>query len=413
MVAVADLSQVREPQGTVWDAVVPVGPEGQPVGFIAVGPKLSGAAIDDSDHALLSIIAGQLATAWRNIEHVREIQQQRDEIQNLQKRAEAENIVLRAEVRSATQFTEIIGASPALRSVLQFVEQVGPSDATVLITGETGTGKELVARALHDVSPRGYRPMICVNCPAIPADLAESELFGHERGAFTGAVETRPGKFEMSDNGTLFLDEIGDLPMSIQVKLLRALQEREIQRIGSHKTLKLNLRVIAATNRDLREAVAEGTFREDLFFRLCAVQIHVPSLRERLEDVPVLAAYFLQRAADRYQKEIFGFTADAVASLERYDWPGNIRELQHVVERAALLCSSDRIRPEQLGDLAAVGARPRSTLNASLQAEKRRRVETALEQAGGNQAAAARALGMSRSNFGRLMKSLGMKRPRD
>jgi transcriptional regulator with GAF, ATPase, and Fis domain len=293
--------------------------------------------------------------------------------------------------------------------VLKTVAQVGPTDVTVLVTGETGTGKELIARAIHDVSPRRNGPLINVNCPAIPTDLAESDLFGHERGAFTGAISAQPGKFEMAHNGTIFLDEVADLPIAIQVKLLRVLQEREIQRVGGRKVLKLNLRIIAATNRDLREAVATGRFREDLYFRLTAVPVHVPPLRERLEDIPVLASYFLQRAATAYQKEIAGFAPEAMTALQLYHWPGNVRELQHVIERAALLCTGDRIIAEHLGDLAPTAPRSRSSLSTTLQAEKRRHVEAALAQTGGNQAAAARLLGMSRSNFGRLLKSLGLK----
>jgi transcriptional regulator with GAF, ATPase, and Fis domain len=216
----------------------------------------------------------------------------------------------------------------------------------------------------------------------------------------------------MAHNGTLFLDEIADLPMALQVKLLRVLQEREVQRLGGHKTLKLNLRIVAATNRDLRQAVAAGQFREDLYFRLSAVNIHVPALRHRPTDIPILASYFLQRAATTHQTEIAGFASDAMSVLQNYHWPGNIRELQHLIERATLLCTGDRIRAEHLGDLATTTVVPsRQSLHARMNVEKRRRVESALAQSGGNQAAAARSLGMSRSNLGRLMKSLGLKEP--
>jgi transcriptional regulator with GAF, ATPase, and Fis domain len=356
------------------------------------------------------MVAAQLAIALQNAEYVQQIQKQKAEIQELNKRVEAENVVLRAEVRAASQFKEIIGSSVALQRVLALVEKVAPTDASVLITGETGTGKELIARAIHDLSPRRDGPLISVNCPAIPPGLAESELFGHERGAFTDAVEARPGKFELADGGTIFLDEVADLSPALQVKLLRVLQEHETQRVGSRRVRKLDLRVVAATNRDLHAEMRAQRFREDLYYRLAAVGVHVPPLRERTDDVPMLASYFLERAATTYQKAITGFTPEALAALSRYSWPGNIRELQNVVERAVLLCTGPVIRPEHLSDLA-VSDVPPQHLGTLIRQEKLRRVEAALAQSGGNQAAAARLLGISPSNFARLMKSLGMKPP--
>ncbi len=389
---------------------VPIESEGITVGYLALGPRVSGAVVDDSGLALVSLIAGHLGTAWRNLDHIQEIQRQKGEIQKLHHQVETEKVVPCVEVRCRANFPEIIGASPPINRVLQIIERVAQADTSVLILGETGTGKELIARAIHNISGRAQHPLICVNCPAIPTELAESELFGHERGAFTGATGTRIGKLEMADNGTLFLDEVGDLPMSIQVKLLRALQEHEIERIGGGKTIKLNLRVMAATNHDLQAAVATGQFREDLYFRLRSVQIDVPPLRERAEDIQMLAAYFLERANFTHQKQVQGFTAEAISLLESHNWPGNIRELQNVVEHAVLLCPDGRIRPEQLGGLTATTNRPASSLSTSIRAEKRRRVEVALARSYGNQAAAARSLGMSRSNFGRLMKNLGLHR---
>jgi transcriptional regulator with GAF, ATPase, and Fis domain len=393
-----------------WEACLPVCANGATLGFLALGQKRSGAAIDDSDVTLLGMVAAQLAIALQNAEYVQQIQKQKAEIEELHKRLQAENVVLRAEVRAASQFKEIIGSSVALQRVLALVEKVAPTDASVLITGETGTGKELIARAIHDLSPRRDGPLISVNCPAIPPGLAESELFGHERGAFTDAVEARPGKFELADGGTIFLDEIADLSLALQVKLLRVLQEHETQRVGSRRVRKLDLRVVAATNRDLHAEIRAQRFREDLYYRLATVCVHVPPLRERTDDVPMLASYFLERAATTYQKAITGFTPEALAALSRYNWPGNIRELQNVVERAVLLASGPVIRPEHLSDLA-VSDVPPQHLGTLIRQEKLRRVEAALVQSGGNQAAAARLLGISPSNLARLMKSLGMKPP--
>ncbi len=389
-----------------WESCVPVRADGADLGFIVLAPKRSGAAIDDADMALLALVASQLAVGLKNAEYVRAIHRQQREIDELRKRLEAENIALRSEVRSASQFGEIIGSSVALQRVLALVEKAAPSDASILITGDTGTGKELIARAIHDLSPRRNGPLISVNCPAIPPELATSELFGHERGAFTGATEARPGKFELADGGTIFLDEIADLPLRVQVKLLRVLQEREVQRLGGHTVRQLDLRVVAATNHDLEAAMRAGRFREDLYYRLAAVRIALPPLRERTEDIPLLASFFLERAARTHQRVIKGFTAEALAALCGYSWPGNIRELQNVIERAVLLCTGDVIRPEYLSELAVsqgVGPRPR--------AEKLRRVEQALAQAGGNHAAAARLLGVSPSNLARMIKSLGAKLP--
>jgi transcriptional regulator with GAF, ATPase, and Fis domain len=391
---------------TGWETCVPVRADGADLGFIVLGRKRSGAAIDDADTALLVLVASQLAVGLKNAEYVRAIDRQQREIDELRQRLEAENIVLRSEVRSASQSGEIIGSSVALQRVLALVEKVAPTDASILITGETGTGKELIARAVHDLSPRRNGPLISVNCPAIPPELAESELFGHERGAFTGATEARPGKFELANGGTIFLDEIADLPMRVQVKLLRVLQEREVQRLGGHTVRQLDLRVVAATNHNLETAMRAGRFREDLYYRLAAVRIALPPLRERTEDIPILASFFLERAARTHQRAIKGFTAEAVAALSSYSWPGNIRELQNVIERAVLLCTGGVIRPEYLSELAAAQG-----LGPGRRAEKLRRIEQALAQAGGNHAAAARLLGVSPSTLARMIKSLSAKLP--
>ncbi len=256
-------------------------------------------------------------------------------------RLEVQNAYLQEEIRSEHNFDEIVGSSPALLEVLRKVDQVAPTDSTVLILGETGTGKELVARAIHDRSPRKGRPLVKVNCGAISAGLVESELFGHVKGAFTGALANRDGRFKLADGGTIFLDEVGELPAETQVKLLRVLQEQEFEPIGGSKTLKVNVRVIAATNRDLAAAVREGKFRSDLFYRLNVVPIDVPSLRERREDLPLLATFFVQRFARKFNKPARRLSDETMRRLMSYPWPGNIRELQNIIERAVVLSVGD------------------------------------------------------------------------
>jgi len=265
------------------------------------------------------------------------------EIQVLKDRLQKENVVLREEVDKTSMFEEIVGASPPLRSVLSQVSKVAPTDSTVLISGETGTGKELVARAIHKRSPRSGRAFVAVNCAATPPSLIASELFGHEKGAFTGALQRRQGRFELADGGTIFLDEVGELPAETQIMLLRVLQEREFARVGGCGSIRVNVRVIAATNRDLRAAVAEGTFRADLFYRLNVFPLEVPALRERRPDIPLLVEYFAHRYARRAGKHIRDICRDAMAQLQSYDWPGNIRELQNVIERAVIVCDSDTL----------------------------------------------------------------------
>ncbi|MCA9659607.1 MAG: sigma-54-dependent Fis family transcriptional regulator [Myxococcales bacterium] len=242
----------------------------------------------------------------------------------------------------------MVGRSPAIATIREIVGTVAASPSTVLITGESGTGKELVARALHLGSPRREQPFIRVNCAAIPSGLVESELFGHERGSFTGAISSRPGRFELADGGTLFLDEVSEIPKESQVKLLRAIQESEFERVGGVKTIRVNVRLVAATNRNLEEAVKEGSFREDLYYRLNVVPIHLPPLRERIEDLPLLIEHFIRRCNDRLGKEVAGITAAALAALERYAWPGNIRELENLIERMVLFASGAQI---DVGDL--------------------------------------------------------------
>jgi PAS domain S-box-containing protein len=261
--------------------------------------------------------------------------------------AQRENLALREEIDTVSMFEEIVGTSPRLKAVLERVTKVARSDSTVLITGETGTGKELIARAIHKRSDRADKPFVSVNCAAIPRDLIASELFGHEKGAFTGALQRRLGRFELAEGGTLFLDEIGELPAETQVALLRVLQEREFQRVGSNQTIKANIRVIAATHRDLPAAIAAGTFRSDLFYRVNVFPLQVPALRERKEDIRLLVEYFIHRYASKAGKTITRVDRKSLDRLESYPWPGNIRELQNVIERSVILCDAETFSVDQ------------------------------------------------------------------
>jgi len=258
-----------------------------------------------------------------------------------EERLRQENVALRDEIGQASMFEDIVGTSPALKSVLSRISKVAPSDSTVLITGETGTGKELVARAIHRRSDRASRAFVSVNCAAIPHDLIASELFGHEKGAFTGATQQRLGRFELANGGTIFLDEVGELPAETQIALLRVLQEHEFERVGGNRRIHADVRVIAATNRDLQAAISAGSFRSDLFYRLHVFPINIPSLRERKEDIPLLVEYFIDRYARKAGKNIKRVNKKTLESLQVYPWPGNIRELQNVIERSVILCESE------------------------------------------------------------------------
>jgi transcriptional regulator with GAF, ATPase, and Fis domain len=266
-----------------------------------------------------------------------------EEIQELKDQLQRENIVLREEIDETSMFEEIVGASPPLRTVLSHVSKVAPMDSTVLIIGETGTGKELVARAIHKRSKRASRAFVSVNCAAIPSSLIASELFGHEKGAFTGAVQRRQGRFELADGGTILLDEVGELPAETQIMLLRVLQEREFERVGGREPIRVDVRIIAATNRNLEAAIADGAFRADLFYRLNVFPLEVPALRERRADIPLLVEYFIHRYAKRVGKRIRGISKEMSNLLQSYDWPGNIRELQNVIERAVIISESDTL----------------------------------------------------------------------
>jgi transcriptional regulator with GAF, ATPase, and Fis domain len=283
-------------------------------------------------------------------------------------------------------FEEIVGTSPALRSVLTHVSKVAPTDSTVLITGETGTGKELIARAVHRRSQRSSRPFVSVNCAAIPRDLIASELFGHEKGAFTGALQRRFGRFELAEGGTIFLDEIGEIPAETQVALLRVLQEHEFERIGGTGAIRSNVRLIAATNRDLQAAIAAGKFRSDLFYRLHVFPIEVPPLRARREDIPMLVAYFIDRFARKAGKSIRNVNKQSMELLQSYPWPGNIRELQNVIERSVIVCDTENFSVDESWlSRQPLASMPKSQpeLPRKLATREKEMIEAALRESGG------------------------------
>jgi PAS domain S-box-containing protein len=346
------------------------------------------------------------------------LEQAFEEIKELKEQIYQENVALRQEIDETSMFEEIVGKSHALRNVLQQVETVAPTDSTVLIYGETGTGKELIARAIHNLSARRGNAFVKLNCAAIPTGLLESELFGHEKGAFTGAIAQRIGRFELASRGTIFLDEIGEVPLELQPKLLRVLQEREFERLGSSRTLRSEARLIAATNRDLSKMVEAQTFRADLFYRLNVIPIHVPPLRERPEDVPLLVQHFAELFSRRMNKAIQTIPSETMSAMVQYDWPGNVRELQNVIERAVILSSGGvlRVSPNDLTRKAGAPVKPRE--KAALAGKKpnspppdREQVMQALQatagRVGGADGAAAR-LGMKRTTLIAHMKRLGI-----
>jgi len=313
-------------------------------------------------------------------------------------------------------FEEIVGASDAIKRVLVLLRKVAPTDSTVLITGETGTGKELAARAIHKRSRRERNAFVAVNCAAIPSSLIASELFGHEKGAFTGATQRRLGRFELADGGTIFLDEVGDLPAETQIALLRVLQERELERVGGAEPVAIDVRVIAATNRDLEAAVKAGSFRSDLFYRLNVFPIRMPSLRERVEDIPLLVAYLVQRYASKMGKKISGIDKRTLKLFQTYHWPGNVRELQNVVERAVILCEGATFAVDaNWVVLASPTSAPSGIGLASLADQEKEMIENALTQSRGQVSGplgAAARLGIPRSTLESRIKSLNIKKYR-
>ena len=326
---------------------------------------------------------------------------------------EAENVSLRQQLDAKFGLEHIIGESPAMKEVFEVVQQVAPTRATVLLQGESGTGKELIAKVIHQLSPRAQQPMVTVHCAALAPTLLESELFGHEKGAFTGAYERRIGRFEQAQGGTLFLDEIGEIDASIQIKLLRFLGERTFERVGSNKTLTADLRLIAATNKNLEERVKAGAFREDLFFRLRVVEIRLPPLRERPEDIPLLAQTFLREFAQENNKPASKLTADALDILQGYSWPGNVRELRTAIEHAVVLSRSDKITARDLPPSVRSGAteeaagaateRPLTRSDLTVGEAEKELIIRALKQTDGNRTMAAKKIGMSRRSLHRKL----------
>jgi two-component system nitrogen regulation response regulator NtrX len=327
------------------------------------------------------------------------------------RRLESEN----RRLRESSAGQELLGDSAPMVELRAAIEQAAPADSRVLITGENGTGKELVARALHRLSTRHGQPFIKVNCAAIPSELLESELFGHEKGAFTGAIKTRRGKFELAQHGTLLLDEIGDMNPTTQAKLLRVLEENELERVGAERSVRLDVRVLAATNQDLEHLIEGGQFRRDLFFRLCVIPLHVPALRDHASDVPSLATHYLQHFARENGTAAPALDEDAIEAMLAYSWPGNVRELRNLMERLLIMLNRDRIRAADLRGLLqgaqAVGggeARAHLALGERLEDYERACIAEALERSGGNAAEAARDLGVDRANLHRKMKRLGI-----
>jgi formate hydrogenlyase transcriptional activator len=387
------------------------------------------ASFTSQDVEILSQVAGQIAIAVENALAYREISDLRDKLAQ-------EKLYLQEEIRSEMGFEQLVGNSATLRHAMDLVDTVSPSDSTVLLLGETGTGKELIARAIHEHSRRRDRTFVKLNCAAIPTGLLESELFGHEKGAFTGAISQKIGRLELADQGTLFLDEVGDIPVEIQPKLLRVLQEREFERLGSTHTRKVNVRLIAATNRDLEKMITDKEFRSDLYYRLNVFPIRIPPLRDRREDIPLLVRYFVQKFAKQMQKNIDVVPVSVMNGLAAWDWPGNIRELENFVERAVILTrgksleaplaelrKSSPVEPEPAGsvqsgreDIARIVKETIETLNGKKNTDEhaRRQREEIVQalteskgQVGGADGAAVR-IGVNRSTLLSRMKKLGI-----
>jgi formate hydrogenlyase transcriptional activator len=410
------IAQIAVREGLKSVCCLPLISRDRAIGVLVLG-RLRDDAFSQADISFLGQVANQIALAVENALAYREIRELKEQLSK-------EKLYLEDEIRTEMNFAQIIGNSASLRRVLKGVGTVAPTDSTVLIYGETGTGKELIARAIHDLSPRSSKPFVKLNCAAIPTGLLESELFGHEKGAFTGAIAQRIGRFEVADGGTIFLDEIGEIPLELQTKLLRVLQEREFERLGSSRTLRTDARLIAATNRDLEAMVAEQKFRSDLFFRLNVFPVNVPPLRERQEDIPLLVRHFTQQFSRRLKKVMETIPSAAMDALSRYHWPGNIRELQNVIERAVIISAGPALSVD-LADLKFPkvshseerAAAPNSTTNGGLhnllEETERQQILQTLKQcnwvvAGPNGAAAR--LGMNRSTLQVRIRRLGISR---
>ena len=383
---------------------VPLNVKGKVLGTINVASRVPG-RYDHDMATLLAAIAEQVALAIENLLAY-------EEIATLKARLEEENLYLQEEVRTEAAFGDVVGESPSILAVLANVRKVAKTDSTVLVTGETGTGKELIVRAIHALSRREAKLLIKVNCAALPAGVIESELFGHEKGAFTGALTRKVGRFELANGGTLLLDEVGDLPLDLQAKLLRVLQDGEFERVGGTHTLKVDVRLIAATNRDLERAVAEDMFRADLFYRLNVFPIVVPPLRKRLRDVPRLARHFAMLYATKMGKPVGRLSDDVLERLTGYAWPGNVRELQNIIERAVILSPPGRFVLGDFAPPAGAGGSPKLAAR-SLEEVERQHIASVLEQSGwrvSGERGAARILGLKRTTLEARMKRLGIQR---
>ncbi len=421
---VSGTTEIAAAEGLKALCLIPLVNRGRVLGFLAPG-RTTETPFMPEDVDFLSRASGAIAIAIENALAYREISDLKDKLAQ-------EKLYLEDEIRSDSGFERIIGRSAALKRVLQLVETVAPSDSTVLLLGETGTGKELIARAIHDRSRRKDRTFVKLNCAAIPTGLLESELFGHEKGAFTGAIAQKVGRLELADQGTLFLDEVGDIPIEIQPKLLRVLQEREFERLGSTHTRKVNVRLVAATNRDLEKMVADREFRSDLFYRLNVFPIRIPSLRERKEDIPLLVSYFAEKFAKQMQKKIESVPSVAMKALTAWEWPGNIRELENFIERAVILTRGKaleapltELRKPETATAADAGAdkknrtarrapSSRPNVNAGAEEYERKQREEILEaltackgRVGGADGAATR-LGINRTTLLYRMRKLGI-----
>lgn len=383
---------------------VPIKLGKESIGALSVEMPPASAATLDNTARLLTVVASMIAQAVRL----------RQSMQEEQERLRKENQRLQQELRSRFRPSNIIGNSNKMQAVFDLIAQVSASDATVLIRGESGTGKELVAHAIHYNSPRADKPFIKVNCAALPETLVESELFGHERGAFTGALSARKGRFELAQGGTIFLDEVGDFSPATQIKLLRVLQEREFERLGGTSTIKVDVRVIAATNRNLEDLMERGLFRQDLYYRLNVFPIHIPPLRERKTDIVLLADHFVEKYSAANHKNVRRITTPAIDMLMSYHWPGNVRELENCIERAVLLAADDAIHaqhlPPSLQTAEASNTSFKGTLRATLDTVERDLITDALKTARGNMAKAARALGISERLMGLRVLKYGIDR---
>ncbi len=401
------VSHLYRPHGMTSFCYLPLSTARQRLGALTFASKQA-AAYRVADVGLLQLVANQVAIAVENALAFRCIEE-------LKEKLTREKVYLEEEIRTEHNFGEIVGESAALRRILKEVETVAPTDSTVLIRGETGTGKELIARALHHLSPRRDRTFVKLNCAAIPTGLLESELFGHERGAFTGAITQKVGRFELAHQGTLFLDEVGDIPPELQPKLLRVLQEQEFERLGSTRTIRVDVRLVAATNRDLARMVADGRFRSDLYYRLNVFPVVLPPLRERQGDVPRLVRHFAHKVARRMGRRIDTIPAEVMDALVQYPWPGNIRELENVIERAVILSRGAALQVN-VGELRHAAPPPRATNGpaVSLADAEREHILGVLRETGwvlgGPNGAAAR-LAMKRTTLQSRMKKLGIARP--